>query len=212
MAQKKSEFLGSLGKAFQIFKAIVDAILASGGSDEDVARLESLAPQIAALSIAARPPQEKPETPEENPVVPAYPKVGEIFELTLDGDLPENQPLEIVRGFGYNPEGWGHKGPKVSGQQTRRFKLAQVGYCNNLDVVKERLKAHGENPEGQWMKAFKAAYSQPDGNGPVGVADASWVGPHGGAGFPGVGTDGVLGFRWTGSGQGGGWRWLVVVK
>lgn len=59
MPLKKSEFLGAWGKAFQIFKAIVDAILASGGSDDDVARLETLAPQIAVLSIAARPPQEE---------------------------------------------------------------------------------------------------------------------------------------------------------
>jgi len=147
MAQKKSEFLGAWGKAFQIFKAIVDAILASGGSDEDVARLESLAPQIAALSIAARPPKPEEEVVEETPsqpTVPAYPAVGEVFELTFDGDVPENQPLEIVRYFGYNPEGWKHKGLRVGGKQTCRFKLVQVGYCPNLEVVQERLKVHGK--------------------------------------------------------------------
>jgi hypothetical protein len=212
MPLKKSEFLGAWGKAFQIFKAIVDAILASGGSDDDVARLEMLAPQIAALTIAARPPQPETETVEEQPAVPAYPKVGEVFELALDGDAPENQPLEIVRSFGYNPEGWRHKGPKVAGKQTRRFKLVQVGYCSNMDVVRERLKAHGENLEGQWMKAFKVAYPQPDGNGPVGVADASWVPPYGVANFPIVDTGGDPHFSWAGLARDAHWRWLVAVK
>lgn len=56
----------------------------------------------------------------------AYPADGEIFELTLDGDAPENQPLEMVSRFGYAPVGWRHNGPKVSGKQTRRFKLVGV--------------------------------------------------------------------------------------
>src|SRR5579863_5445427 len=87
-----------------------------------------------------------------------YPKVGEVFELALDGDAPENQPLEMVDSFGYNPAGWSHKGPKVSGRQTRRFKFVQVGYCSNVDKIKEQSSAHGEIPEGQWINAFKAAY------------------------------------------------------
>ncbi len=213
MALKKSEFLGAWGKAFQIFKAIVDAILASGGSDEDVARLESLAPQIAALSIAARPPKPEEEVVEEappQPVVPAYPVIGEVFELTLDGDAPENQPFQIVKDCGYTGK-WRHNGRTVKGKQTRRFKFAQAGYQPNLDGVKSALPTSG-SVEGQWIKAFKAAYPQPDGNGPVGIADASWVRPLVDADFPIVSTDGSLSFRWAGDVQGAVWRWLVPAE
>lgn len=215
MAQKKSDFRRGWGKMTVIVNAVIDAILAAGGDDDDVARLETLAPQIAALSIAARPPKPEEEVVEEapsQPAVPAYPAVGEVFELTFDGDAPENQPLEIVRYFGYNSEGWKHKGLRVGGKQTCRFKLVQVGYCPNLEVVQERLKAHGKNPGGQWMKAFKVAYPQPDGNGPVGVADSSWAHPNGDALFPIVLTDGDLYFVWAGIFQAASWRWLVAVE
>lgn len=213
MAQKKSGFLGAWGKAFQIFKAIVDAILASGGSDEDVARLESLAPQIAALSIAARPPKPEEEAVEEapsQPAVPAYPAIGEVFELTLDGDAPENQPLQIVRDCGYTGK-WRHNGRTVKGKQTRRFKLAQAGYQPNLAGVKSALTRSG-SVEGQWIKAFKAAYPQPDGNGPVGIVDSSWFRPYDDAFFPIVVTDGTLRFRWTGRDHYAIWRWLVPAE
>lgn len=135
-----------------------------------------------------------------------------MFELTLDGDAPENQPLQIVRDCGYTGK-WGHNGPKVKGKgkQTRRFKLAQAGYQPNLDGVKAALPASG-SVEGQWIKAFKAAYPQPDGQGPIGIADASWVDPSGNARFPVVSTDGSPYFGWAGVGRDACWRWLVAVK
>ena len=142
--------------------------------------------------------------------IPVYPNVGEIFELTLDGDAPENQPLQMVRDFGYTGK-WRHNGPKVKGKQTRRFKLAQAGYQPNLDGVKSALPGSG-SVEGQWIKAFKAAYPQPDGKGPIGIADASWVGPDGGASFPIVDSDGVLYFHWAAFDRGDSWRWLVPAE
>src|SRR3989338_1547236 len=39
MARKKSEFLSTLGKLFEIFKAFVDEVIARGGSDEDITRI-----------------------------------------------------------------------------------------------------------------------------------------------------------------------------
>ncbi len=58
MVRNKIVFLSALGKAFQIFKALCDAILARGGGDEDVARLEEMADEIAELVMRSR----KPET------------------------------------------------------------------------------------------------------------------------------------------------------
>lgn len=215
MAQKKkkSDFRRGWGKMTVIVNAVIDAILAAGGDDDDVARLETLAPQIATMSIAARPPKPEEEVVEEAPIqptVPAYPAVGEVFELTLDGDAPENQPLQIVKDCGYAGK-WRHNGRTVKGKQTRRFKFAQAGYQPNLDGVKATLPASG-SVEGQWIKAFKAVYSRPDGNGPIGIADASWVSPGGGARFPFVDTGGGLLFGWAGHDLGGRWRWLVAAE
>jgi hypothetical protein len=138
-----------------------------------------------------------------------YPKVEEVFELTLDGAAPENEPLEMVSEFGFNSAGWRHDGPTVSGKQTRRFKFVQVGYCSTVEKVKEKTKAHGEIPEGQWINAFKAAYPKPDGQGPIGFADASWIGADGRANFPYVASVGFLHFNYGGHVRGEDWRWVV---
>lgn len=152
--------------------------------------------------------QPKAETAaEERTPVPAYPAIGEVFKLTINGDAPENQPLQMVRDFGYTGE-WRHNGPKVEGKQTRRFKLAQACYQPNLDGVKSALPG-STAVEGQWIKAFKAAYPQPDGNGSIGIADASWFNPRDVARFPVVSTGGSLDFGWAGRDRGVYWRWLV---
>ena len=139
-----------------------------------------------------------------------YPADGVEFELALDFDAPENDPIAMVRQDGYgSPEKWRFTGQKLSGVQTRRFKLERVGACGNLDEVRQKLAQYGEIPEGQWRQAFKVAYPQSDGNGPIGFADPSWVGPDGDVDFPCVGSDGGSLFDWAVIGLGEYWRWLV---
>src|SRR5438093_900459 len=99
-----------------------------------------------------------------------YPENVE-FELTLDGDAPENQPLEMVR---RHPGIWTHKGATVKGIQTRRFKWVSAGHCRNLDEVRTKLKEYGKIPEGQWREAIKFTFFWPDGKHHRAVADASW--------------------------------------
>ena len=141
-----------------------------------------------------------------------YPTEGKVFELTLDGDAPENQPIEMVKRDGYdNPESWKHTGLTVTGTQTRRFKLVSVGYCSTFDEVKAKLAGQGTTPEGQWREAFKAAYPTPDCNGPIGVADGSWAGPGGRAHFPCVNARGGSDFRCLAYYFNQYWRWLVLV-
>ena len=138
------------------------------------------------------------------------PADGEEFEITLDFSAPEADPIQMVRGDGYSePERWKFTGKKLSGVQTRRFKLVRVGYCHNLDEVRQKLAQYGEVPEGQWREAFKVAYPKYDGNGPVGFADPSWVDPSGSASFPVVHSDGFSYFDWAELERGGRWRWLV---
>jgi len=140
----------------------------------------------------------------------AVPEINEVFRLTLNGNATD--PIGMVQSDGYGSKIRQHDGPKVSGTQTRRFKLVRVGYQLNLDAVRTALASHGGIPEGQWREAFRAAYPTPDGKGPVGVADPSWVYPNGDRVFPCVSDDRKRwrsGFRWANFGRVAHWRWLV---
>ncbi|MEK7139256.1 MAG: hypothetical protein AAB817_00985 [Patescibacteria group bacterium] len=138
------------------------------------------------------------------------PADGEKFELTLDFSAPEADPIQMVRGDGYDsPEKWQFTGEKLSGVQTRVFKLVRVGYCRNLDEVRQKLGQYGVVPEGQWRVAFKAVFPHHDGQGPIGFADPSWVGPNGYVLFWYLDSDSVSRFSWTEGGRGENWRWLV---
>src|SRR3989338_4081249 len=146
------------------------------------------------------------------PVAPGFPAIVEEFELPLDGDDPANDPMEMVRRDGYgSPEKWKHKGERISGKQTGRFKLVGVGYCRNLDEVRQKLAVHDEIPGGQWREAYKAKFRGDCGR-PVGVADPSWVPPVGHADFPCVGGRGRSFFGWPGHGFHDDWLWLVACK
>jgi len=135
-----------------------------------------------------------------------YPELGVPFELTLDGDAPETQPLAMVEADGYNPDGWKHNGKIVVGKQTRRFKLVQKGGSwGEIGAVT------GKEVEGQWRNAFKATYPEPDGNGPIGVRDASWVHPRGYTAFPCVDHNGDSRFGWVDDFPDH-WRWIVPAE
>ncbi len=70
----------------------------------------------------------------------SYPVEGLIFELTLDGDAPTSNPIAMVHSDGYSQhERWRHAGTRVTGKQTRSFKLVSVGYCRDLDEVRQKL-------------------------------------------------------------------------
>ncbi|MBI1961414.1 MAG: hypothetical protein HYS45_01785 [Parcubacteria group bacterium] len=85
----------------------------------------------------------------------------------------------------------------------------RVGTCPNLDEVRQKLAPHGPIPEGQWRVAFKTAYPNHDGKGPVGVADPSWVYPSGYASFPYVNSDGFSFFHCADGMLFLHWRWLA---
>lgn len=146
------------------------------------------------------------------PIAPGFPAIGEEFELTLNGDDPANDPIEMVRRDGYSePHKWQYEGTRVVGKQTRRLKLVAVGYCRNLDEVRQKLAVHGEIPEGQWREAYKVKYRGGCGR-PVGIAAASWVSPRGRASFPCVDERGISDFSWTGHDFNVSWLWLVPCK
>jgi hypothetical protein len=172
-------------------------------------------------AMTTQPTKETPETQDDGVPTqhsraantsPAYPRVGEVLELTLDFDAPANEPMEMVEEFGYNSTGWSYVGTKVTGRQTRRFKLVQIGYCSNTDKVRTKTAVLGATPEGQWINAFKAAYPVPDGQGPIGIADDSWIAADGRANYPYLLAVGFQHFNYGGHVRGEDWRWLVVVE
>lgn len=144
---------------------------------------------------------------------------GKAFEMTLDGDAAENQPIEMVRRDGYDkPSEWKHKGATVKGTQTRKFVWVSVGYQPNLDAVRAvcleaagKLGLNGRIPEGQWREAIKQMFHHL-GQYIRGIADPSWEYPGGGIRFPYVGSDGRSCFYWGDYGYGEAWRWLVEVE
>lgn len=151
---------------------------------------------------------------------PFYPVNGEVFELTIDGNASENQPLEIARRedrhFGSKKwqhvgKKWQHVGKLVTGTQTRRFKLISIVSCREFADITRELARHGTIPEGQWCEALQATY-QHDKEGPLGVADPSWVNPGGGTCFPSIISNGDSCLYWTGDTFSNSWRWLVGVS
>ena len=76
MARRKSEFLGSFGKAFEVFKSLTDEVLARGGGDEDIARIQSdlaLRAKLAQLIVSGT-----------KVVADAMPDGRPIFPVTID--------------------------------------------------------------------------------------------------------------------------------
>lgn len=136
------------------------------------------------------------------------PADNEEFDLTINPIAP----LKMVENDGYSDyKKWQFHGHEIKVSQTRRFKWVAVGYCRNLDEVREKLEPHGSIPGGQWREAVKATF-QPDGQHPRGIADPSWESPDGRRRFPCVGEDGDSDFFWAGRARREYWRWLVEVQ
>jgi len=145
-----------------------------------------------------------------------FPALGEIFELTLDGSAPENDPIDMARRSGeVGFEKWQHKGRRVNGIQTRRFKLVSIGCCDHFSTVVAMLKEHGKIPECQWREALIAKFQDADGGGTVGIADDSLRDQYSDFFFPCIranyGPICAPFFDWTEGGFNNHWRWLVEV-
>lgn len=141
-----------------------------------------------------------------------YPLVGERFDLGLNGDYGNYQPLDMVRRTGHDSRGWVHKGHMCTGRDIRPFKLIEIATHGTFDEVMNELSRHGRVPEGQWICGFKVAYPTPDGRRNVAIADATWVGPDGMTYFPYVSRAGDIRFHRSNGNFGGDcWLWIVGV-
>lgn len=146
-----------------------------------------------------------------------YPAVGEVFELTLDGDALETEPMEMVlRDRNFQPDKWKYRGERVFGNQTRQFRLIRLpSSSRNLMDVRFKLRPYGKTPKGQWREALRVAYSVPshddESNEVISIADDSWVNHHGLPCFPWIRKDGSSGFMWSGLFLDDSLLWLVDI-
>lgn len=83
MAKKKSRFLSSFGIAFQVLKSVTDAVLAEGGSDDDLRSLLSDPEKRrrVALEIVGRGPVVQDGSPDHYRIHVSYAKLPPIAEL-----------------------------------------------------------------------------------------------------------------------------------
>lgn len=109
---------------------------------------------------------------EPKPKIITVPGIEVPFELTLKAPI---QGLRLLELFGCDTQGWDYKGPVMTGPLTRKFMLVSVGKSSYLPTVICRLTAWPNETQGQWLEAFRRAYPQNDGQGPIGVADPSWI-------------------------------------
>lgn len=140
------------------------------------------------------------------------PAVGEVFEMTIDGGAPWNNPVAMLRADGYAPD-WQFVGREITGVQTRRFKLETVQGCSNLKEILEVLAGKGKAPEGQWRVPFSEKYKLNNLGEQLGVSDASWINEYGEAHFPFL-TNLQSGFHWAEDIRRGGkgWLWLIEIE
>ena len=139
------------------------------------------------------------------------PKINEVMDLSLDGKDNWVDPMAMVNNFGYDVRGWRHIGKRVTEMEIRRLMLVSVGACPDFMTLKNHLETKGRIPSGQWLEAFKNTLKH-DGDGPVGVADASWQCPEGEVKFPGIRSNGRSDFFCINDGFHANWRWLVEVS
>ncbi|MDP3727412.1 MAG: hypothetical protein Q8R35_02095 [bacterium] len=148
------------------------------------------------------------------PRFPVVPADGEVFELTLDGDV--TNPLHMVGQDGYaNWREWGFEGPRLIGRQTCYFRLVSVDSDDLVEIERVVERAGHKLALGQWREAFRLQYPFPSYScGPIGFAGSRWM--MSGLSFPCLLNSGkmiwVSTFVLTAKRDFDRWRWLVQVS
>ncbi len=206
MARKKSEFLGSFGKAFQVFKALTDEVLNLGGDDEDLRRLESngdLRRKLAEL------------------IVGTTKEAATILKVVVDYGKSLAEMIAAGKYDGYiNPDITEKHFPipKIpAGLPTKvelNLKLVHFNKVMTSDQVLAELKKQGLRPATlPELLAFGAAYPDKQREFPIVALGSVWRGPSGDRSVPGLwGCAGGRGLDlgWFGGDWGGYYRFLVV--
>ncbi|HTE48470.1 MAG TPA: hypothetical protein VK675_01010 [Candidatus Paceibacterota bacterium] len=153
------------------------------------------------------------KTNEEESIL-LVPEDQEVFELTIESNTI--YPTEMLRADGGdNPNKLKFKGPSISGEQTKKFKLFRVHNQLNADEANKSLAVYGAPALGQWREAFKKKYPRPDGKGPIAFTGSEWLDPYRRRAYPFLldgSTAWYSGFRWFDHGINISWRIAFEIK
>ncbi len=201
MAQSRSELLSGVGAGFEILKAIVDAVLARGGTDENVREIlrnGDIPDQIAELLV-------------QSSVIQATYSVVVDYTKSLS-QMVKAGKYELVNSNIIAD----HFPIKGEGQQEVEVTLFHFGRTMSSEEVISELKKAGYRPARiEELLALGAERPELQKQFSVVALGSVWRSPVGGRSVPcldwcAAGRN--LRLRWLGFGWGGGWRFAAVRK
>ena len=202
MARKRSEFLKGFGKAFEILKALTDAVLKRGGSDQDMERIltskilrDKLADLICEIVQTAK----------------------NIFRVPVNYNQNVQDMVKAGKYDWVNSDINGTNFPVIR----RGEEMAEVHLIHfNRDITSEEalleLDKMGFKPEElPGLLALGAQHPELQREYPIVALGSAWRRRNGRRGVPCLFRDGSgrnLGLLWFGGSWGAGWRFAAVRK
>lgn len=217
MGKPKSEFLQAFGKSFQVFKALADAVLAAGGSDDDLRLLEKdegLRQKVVEIIVEAG--QAARQTAEQ-----ASRHVKGTFNLIVDYSQSFADMIAAGKYDWVNPDITADHFPITgTGKQEVRVELLHFNhYFNNGDEVLAEIDKLGYRPyrpaKIKELLALGAVQPELQRQFPIAALGSIWRDAGGFRGFACLDRDGTnrgLDLYWVGDDFHDRWRFAVVRK
>ena len=199
---KKSEFLSAFGTVFQIWKAITDAVLERGGSDDDVRRILTSKKFLATIVDA---------------IMETGKKLAAAFRLTVNYDLSVEDMVKLGKYDWTNSDITSEHFP-VTRQGKSEVEVELVHFdrvMSSNDVLRELDKQGYRPADLRELLDFGAAYPEEQRKYPIAALGSVWQLPNGrrrvadlvgSAGYRGLGLD------WLEDDWNEFWRFLAVRK
>ncbi len=200
--KKKSDFLKGFGKAFEIFKAIVNAVLDKGGNDSDLDRIltdSELRKQIADL------------------IVKTKKAVGDIYSVFVDYSISLVNMIKAGKYDWINDDITAEHFPNTgSGKAEVDFQLVHLNKSANSEEVLLHMEKNNLRPATLFeLLAFGAKYPELQREFPICALGSSWVLRDGDRRVPYLGrydSGRGLSLDWFDVDWDGCWRFLAVRK
>lgn len=220
MPRKKSEFLKSFGLVMEIWKAIIEAVLMLGGSDDDLRRIvtqKGLAVEIAKVIMAKAMATIQPIT---QVAAVAAKEVSAVFKAMVEYAQPTYEDLKTAfdwvdsdyRAAKFEAIDRCKGVARVAGELTLHY--VHLGRDASTDEILAEMDRLGFRPAlYEELLAFGRQYPDEQRKYPVVALGSTWVissGRRGVAVLFGGGSGRYLSLGWYGVGWGGGCRFLAV--
>jgi len=200
--KKKSDFLSGMGKAFEIFRAIVNAVLDIGGNDSDLERIltdANLRKQIADL------------------IVKTKKVIGDTYTALVDYGMSLADMIKVGKYDWFNDDITAEHFPiKGNGKDEVDFQLVHLNKSASSEEVLLHMEKNNLRPATlAELLAFGAKYPEIQREFPICALGSSWVDRGGDRRVPCLGRSGsgrLLGLGWFDGDWHGGYRFLAVRK